>query len=130
MNRLLPALSLFIFSFSYSQDWKYIFESNTDIFYYKPDTENTAWIKMISGKTEYYPKTSTGLKIIDGYILTLWRFDCENRKAGLVQWKLYTKEDSILASLSHNQYLSEMAYAIPEFVAEGFLGVFCNNDYK
>lgn len=130
MDKLLLALSLFIFSFGYSQDWKFIFENNTDSFYYKPNTEDTAWIKVISGKTEYFPKTSTGLRVIDGYILTLWKFDCENKKAGLLQWNIYSKEDSLLSSLKQNKYLIEMAYVIPDSVGEGFFGAFCNNDYK
>ena len=130
MDKLLLALSLFIFSFSYAQDWKFIFENTTDTFYYKPNTDNTAWIKVISGKTEYYPKTSTGLKIIDGYVLTLWKFDCENKKAGLIQWNVYSKEDTLLATLKQNRYLVEMAYAIPDSVGDGFFGAFCNNDYK
>ncbi|MCD9853357.1 hypothetical protein LUD75_01470 [Epilithonimonas sp. JDS] len=130
MDKLLLASSLFIFSFSYAQEWKYIFENDTDTFYYMPNTENTAWIKVVSGKTEYHPKSSTGLKVIDGYVLTLWKFDCDNRKAGLVQWKVYSKEDSLLNSLVQNKHLTEMAYVIPDSVGEGFLGVFCNNDYK
>jgi len=130
MNKLLSALCLLTFSFSYSQDWQFIFENNTDTFYYKPNTENTIWIKMISSKTDYYPKTSTGLKVIDGYIVTLWKFDCENKKAGLVQQNVYSKEDNLLASLKQNQYLTEMKYVIPDSVGEGFFGVFCNNDYK
>ena len=85
---------------------------------------------MISSKTEYYPKTSTGLKVMDGYIVTLWKFDCENKKAGLVQQNVYSKEDNLLASLKQNQYLEEMIYTIPDSVGEGFLGVFCNNDHK
>ncbi|WP_379964893.1 hypothetical protein [Epilithonimonas sp. UC225_85] len=130
MNKLLLASGLSIFSLSYAQDWKYIFENNTDTFYYKPNTENTAWIKVISGKTEYYPKTSTGLKVIDGYVLTLWKFDCENKKAGLIQWNAYSKEDSFLVSFQQNTYLLEMVYAIPDSLEQGFLGVFCSNEYK
>lgn len=85
---------------------------------------------MISVKTEYYPKNSTGLKVIDGYTLTLWKFDCEHKKTGLIQWNVYSKEDNLLTSLKQNQYLAEMAYAIPDSVGEGFFGVFCNNEYK
>lgn len=130
MNKLLLTSGLFIFSFSCAQDWKYIFENNTDTFYYKPNTENTAWIKVISSKTEYYPKTSTGLKIIDGYTLTLWKFDCENKKTSLLQWNVYSKEDSFLAGLQQNKHVVEMDYDIPDSVGEGFFHVFCNNDYQ
>ena len=88
------------------------------------------FISVISVKTEYYPKNSTGLKVIDGYTLTLWKFDCEHKKTGLIQWNVYSKEDNLLTSLKQNQYLAEMAYAIPDSVGEGFFGVFCNNEYK
>ncbi|WP_299183545.1 hypothetical protein [uncultured Chryseobacterium sp.] len=69
-NRLLQLFFLLLFVFGFSQDWKFIFESDKKFYYYKPNTENTAWVKIVSDNIEYYPtKTSTKKSLIDGYQL-------------------------------------------------------------
>jgi|GEM_PF-1303623 len=126
MTKLLLALSFFVFSFSYAQDWKYIFEINNQRYYYRPNTKNTAWIKDVSKETKYYKKDSTGLEIIDGYTLTLWKFDCENKQIGPVQINVYSNEGTLLNNLSENEYLVDMKYVTPESSGERFLNEFCN----
>ena len=69
MKKILLLLSLLIFSLSYTQDWKLIFEAD-DVAYYKPNTKNTAWIKDVSDKTEYEPEDSLETKVIKVYQIT------------------------------------------------------------
>lgn len=126
MKKILVLLSFFTFSFCYSQDWKFLFEQKDGIYYYKPNTDETAWIKVISEKTEYYPtKTSEKTKTVDGYKLILWKFDCTSKKLGFIQASVYSKDGVVMDTFRENELLVEMNYVIPDSVGERLLKVFC-----
>ena len=109
MKKILLIISLFVISFCYSQDWELVTKQENGIFYYKPNTNETAWIKIVSDKTEYYPsKTSSKTKIVDGYKLVLWKYDCIEKKIGIIKSTTYTKAGKVLENFSQNELFVEM----------------------
>jgi hypothetical protein len=90
---------------------------------------DTAWIKIVSEKTEYYPKNLYRLsdkpKKTDGYKLVLWKFDCASKKLGIIQSSVYNKDGEIIDSYKKNEILVEMDYVNPDSIGEALLGIFC-----
>ena len=125
MKKILLLLSLFVFTLSYAQDWKLIFEADDVAYYHKPNTKNTAWIKDVSDKTEYEPEDSLETKVIKGYQITLWKFDCDDKKIAPIQINVYSKEGKSLQNVKKDEYETEMFFVIPDSVGEGFFKVFC-----
>lgn len=111
--------------FSQTNDWKYLGKNDSEktIFYFKPNSNDTGWIKSESPETVYYDKNQK--KVIDGFTLNLWRFDCEERQIGLVQSIIYSKNSKLLQSIFLKDYEVEMNYVIPESNGEAFLKAFC-----
>ena len=110
-----------------AQEWKYI-TTGTDgtEYYYKPNTSKNAWIKQVSSKTTYYSKA--GLKkTVDGYSITLWKFDCEEKKIGLVQCSTYNTNGETLNTVTFKDYEIEFTYPIPGSTGESMINAFCSN---
>lgn len=125
MKKILLLLSLLVCALSYAQDCKLIFEADNVAYYYKPNTKNTAWIKEVSDKTEYESEDSLETKVIKGYQITLWKFDCADKKIGPIQINVYSKEGKPLQSVKKDEDETEMFFVIPDSVGEGFFKVFC-----
>ena len=126
MKKILSLLLFFTISLSYSQDWKLLFKSDNETYYYKPNNDETAWIKVTSNKTEYHPsKVSSQVKIVDGYKIILWKFDCSKKKIGVIKSTIYSKDGKNLESYSQNELLVDMDYANPDSIGEALLRAFC-----
>jgi len=126
MKKILLLLSILICALSYAQDWKFLFKEANKTYYYKPNTENTAWIKIVSNKIEYYQ--SNVLKSVDGYKLLLWRFECNPKKIGIKQIIVYSKKGKLMRKMPKKDHLVEMDDVTPNTNAEIFLNVFCNKE--
>lgn len=126
MTKFLFTLFLFIFSFSYSQDWKFLFKEPNKTYYYKPNNENTAWIKIVSNKIEYYQ--SGVLKSVDGYKLMLYKFQCDSSKIGLKQIIVYSKKGKLMIKMTEKDKLVDMQQVPKTSIAEIFLNGFCNKE--
>lgn len=113
------------FLFSQSNDWKYLGKKDSEktIFYFKTNSNDTGWIKSESPETVYYDKNQK--KVIDGYQITLWKFDCDERQIGLVQTTTYDKKGNVKKTLSLKSFQIEMDYAVPDSLGEDFLKAFC-----
>ncbi|RED23450.1 hypothetical protein BD847_2503 [Flavobacterium cutihirudinis] len=127
MKKLFLLITFFAFSFAYSQDWKLLFElPDAGSYYYKSNTNETAWIKVVSDKIKYYSsKTSREQKSVDGYSVSLWKFDCRSKKMGIIKSTTYNKDGKVLESFSQNELLVEMDYVNPDSIGEGLLITFC-----
>ena len=126
MKKILLIISFFTISFCYSQDWEIVTKQENGDFYYKPNTDETAWIKIVSDKTEYYPsKTSSNTKTVDGYKIVLWKYDCTDKKIGIIKSTTYSKDGKVLENFSQKEYLVEMDYVNPETLGEALLLHFC-----
>jgi|SRR5690606_14764868 len=113
-------------SYSQNKDWEFILESETGSYYYKPNNNRTAWIKVVSEKTQYYPKeTYPKAKIIDGYTILLWKFDCNDQKMGIIKSTTYSKDGNSVSTFSQNEVLVEMEYVNPDSIGEAILNTFC-----
>ena len=109
-----------------AQEWKYITKSaNGTEYFYKPNTSKTAWIKQVSSQTAYYEKGQK--KIVDGYNLTLWRFDCEDKKIGVVQQNTYNADGELLNTFTLKEYEIELTYVVPDTIGENLINTFCSN---
>lgn len=117
----------FLSSYCDGQDWKLVTELKNGSYYYKPNTNETAWIKIISDSIEYYPTESPqGVKkTVDGYQLVLWKFDCTSKKLGLIQTSVYSKDGTLLSKSKQNEQLVEMDYVIPDSLGEDILKSIC-----
>ena len=122
------ALLLIVFSINtYSQNWEQILQTEQGEYFYKPNTRNTAWIKNVAEKTEYLSEKTKKNEIIDGYKMILWKFDCREKKLGVIQAIVYTKDGKSLDSFKQNEVLVEMDYVVPETIGEKLLYIFCEN---
>ena len=112
-----------------AQEWKYIIKSADGTeYYYKPNTSKTAWVKQVSSKTSYYSKEEKGQKkIVDGYHVCLWKFDCEEKKIGLAQQNTYNTNGEVLSAITFKEYDIEMIYPNPDSIAENLINAFCSN---
>ena len=129
MKQVIFFFLFFSYSYCYSQDWQFLFEVELDTYYYKPNNKNTAWVKVISEKTEYFPsKSSLKTKSIDGYKIQLWKFDCLERQIGLIKSTTYSKEGKPIHNYSLNELLVEMDYVNPDSIGETLLSTFCTKE--
>lgn len=126
MKKLLLALTLFLFSISYSQEWKLLFKELNKTYYYKPNDETTAWVKIVSKKIEYYE--SKVLKSVDGYKLMLYKFQCDSNKIGVKQIIVYSKKGKLMRKMTEKDKLVDMQQVPKTSIAENFLNVFCNKN--
>lgn len=107
---------------------RFFLKKNNESFFYKPNTTNTGWIKVFSNQTEYHLKNIVNVQVTDGYTLTLWKFDCENRKIATLQINVYSKTGGLLQSVINDESSSKTKYVIPDSAGEGFLNAFCNKE--
>ncbi len=127
MKKILLLLLFFTFSFCHSQDWKLLLDSKEGTYYYKPNTDKTAWVKLVSEKTIYYSKDDrSNPKSVDGYTIILYKFDCSLKKMGVIKSTAYSKAGDELDSYKRDEQLVEMDYVDPESKSESFLITFCN----
>lgn len=125
MKKILFITTLFITNCLIAQEWISIGkDSNGDEYYYKPNTNYTAWIKQISTKISYY---SNGKKQIDGYTIQLMKFDCDDKKIGLIQSTTYSKQGKPVNSFDIDDILVKMNYVVPDSLGEDFLNTFCTH---
>lgn len=126
MKRFLLLMTLLCGADLFSQDWREIAIGNDSKYYYKPNNDKTGWIKEVSEKLVYYSaNTDKSKKIIDGYQISLYKFDCSEKQIGILQMTTYSKSGNVLKTLKINEYLVEMNYVIPDSIGEGMLDSFC-----
>jgi hypothetical protein len=118
MKKILLLLSLFTFSLSYSQDWKHLFETESETYYYKPNTSETAWVKTIF-------KRQRSSEWLTEYEITHWKFDCNSRKLGVISQTLCSKDGKVVDSAKIKETV--MDYVIPDSKGEKLLKVFCES---
>lgn len=125
MKRFLFLITLFIGSSLFSQDWEEILKGNESKYYYKPNANQTGWIKEVSDKITYYTNKGQTKKIIDGSKIVLYKFDCTNRQIGIIQIITYSKSGNIVNTYKINEHFIEMDYVVPDSIGEGILNSFC-----
>lgn len=102
--------------FAQKSEWELIAEGvDSTMYYYKPNTKNTAWIKVVEEKNKNVE-----------YLINLYQFDCDERKIGVVQVVSY-KNGKVLNSTTLKSYEIEMRYVVPESIGETLLLYFCHD---
>ncbi|WP_332032718.1 surface-adhesin E family protein [Kaistella sp.] len=130
MKNILLLATIFLFSNLYSQtnEWEFIGSApDSNSYYYKPNSENKAWIKIESPQLEYINKEGQR-KYVDGYQVTLWQFDCEEKQIGIVQTTTYDKKGLVLNTLSIKNFEIDMTYVNPDSMGEVYLTAFCQRN--
>lgn len=56
---------------TFSQNWEQFLQTEQEEYFYKPNIQNTAWIKIVSEKTEFVSEKTQKEEIIDGYKMIL-----------------------------------------------------------
>lgn len=131
MKKFLFITTLLIGANLFAQDWEYVTSGeDNNKFYYKPNTDDTAWIKEVSEKlVNYDTDKGKNKKTIDGYRVTLYKFDCSKRQIGGIQIITYSKLGKILKTYTLPEYLVQMNYVVPESIGESILNSFCKETY-
>lgn len=131
MKKFLIIAAILIGANLFAQDWEYITSGEkNNKFYYKPNTDDTAWIKEVSNKLSYYETNKEqSKKIIDGYQITLYKFDCSKKQIGGIQLITYSKSGKVLKTYTFPEYLIEMNYVVPDSIGESLLKSFCKKTY-
>jgi hypothetical protein len=126
MKNQLLLLLLFIGSVCSAQDWQYLMESNNNVYYYKLNSHNMAWVKVVSGMTSYYA-SSDDIKptTVDGYTVYLYKFSCSSKKIGVLKTIVYSKDGKPLDTRSTDEFLADMEAVKPNSVGEEMLFEFC-----
>ena len=126
MKKQLLLLLLFIGSACSAQDWQYLMESNNNVYYYKPNTSTTAWIKVVSEMTSYYVSDDAiRPTTIEGYKVYLYKFSCSSKKLGVLKTIVYSKEGTPLDISSTDEFLADMEAVKPNSAGEEMLFHFC-----
>ncbi len=107
-----------------NNEWIFI-ETGADNtkYFFKQNTEKTAWTKAESQETIYFDKDIK--KTIDGYHLSLWKYDCDERQIGIIQKNTYTKNGKLVNSFTLKSYEIEMNYVVPDSIGESLINSFC-----
>jgi len=126
MKKQLLLLLLFMGSVCSAQDWQYLMESNNDVYYYKLNSDTTAWVKIASGMTSYYA-SSDDIKptTVDGYTACLYKFSCFSKKIGVLKTIVYSKDGKPLYTKSTDEFLADIDAVKPNSVGEEMLFQFC-----
>lgn len=126
MKRLFTLFTIFLASHLFSQkdDWQLLGTANLHTYYYKAHSRNKAWIKTESKQLEYIDNKGAK-KVIDGYQMNLWQYDCDERQIGIIQLTTYDKLGSVVGSYSKKSYEIELEYVNPNSMGEYFVNVFC-----
>lgn len=126
---LLIILAFFTFSFSYSQEWKLIdTRENGEKVYIRPNSRNTAWIKEQSSESQMEFDKLDSFANVHNYTLKLFKFDCNSRKIGLINYYKYNTDGEVYKSEENIEVLVDMVYVIPDSVGEFFLKKHCKLD--
>ena len=127
MKNILLLVTVFLSGhlFSQTEEWlKLGTDTEKTTYYYKPHSNNKAWIKMESPQLTYYDNDGKS-KTTDGYQLNLWIYDCDEKQLGLIQMITYDKSGNVLQTLNLKSFEIELRYVIPNSLGENFLQAFC-----
>lgn len=111
MKKIILIILIFAGNMMFSQEWKKITEKDGYPVYYKPNTFNTAWLKVLNK---------------EGHQIILFRFNCVERQIGILQLTQYTNDNKQAYSTKTEEYEVEMEYVIPDTAGELLLNTFCN----
>ena len=127
MKNILLLVTVFLAGhlFSQTEEWLNLgTDAKQSTYYYKPHSNNKAWVKVESPQIAYYDKDGKN-KTADGYQLNLWSYDCEEKQIGVVQTTTYDRAGNVLGTLSIKSYEMELHYVNPNSLGENFLQAFC-----
>lgn len=133
MKPLIIALLILPFV-SYSQDWSFIGTSNKSNFYVRKKTsqsgENKYWIKEVAPKLDYKTKSGKKVVVLNGYRLTLYDFDCSDRRLQLIQNVLYNSLGKNVFSYEKEDWEDDWSDVIPDTLGEFFLNTVCDENIR
>ena len=126
MKKLLLPLLLFMGSICSAQGWQYLMESDNDVYYYKLNSNNTVWVKVVSDATTYYASSDDAKPTsVEGYTVYLYKYNCSSKKLGILKTIVYSKEGTTLDTRSTDEFLVDMDPVKPNSVGEEMLFTFC-----
>ena len=124
MKKIILVFLVFPFANIYSQQWEImnIRDSDNTEYSYKSKSSNTAWVKTVQDKIEYFKNGKSAYT--KGHEIVLYKFDCEEKKMGIMQVTVYDTNNNPLeiVDLGENR---KMQYVIPDSIGESLLLHFC-----
>lgn len=133
MRTILFALLILPF-FSFSQEWSFIGTSNKSNYYIRKKTsqseDNKYWIKEVAPKLDYKTKSGKKVVVLNGYRLTLYDFDCSDRRLQLIQNVLYNSLGKNVFSYEKEDWEDDWSDVIPDTLGEFFLNTICDENIR
>ena len=133
MKPLIIALLILPF-LSYSQDWSFIGTSNKSNYYLRKKTsqsdDNKYWIKEVAPKLDYQTKSGKKVIILNGYRLSLYDFDCSDRRLQLIQHVIYNSVGKNVYSYEKEDWEDDWSDVIPDTNGEFFLNTVCDENIR
>lgn len=128
-------ISLLILPFiSFSQQWSFIGTSNKSDYYIRKKTlqsdDNKYWIKEVAPKLDYKTKSGKKVVVLNGYRLTLYDFDCSERRLQLIQNVLYNSLGKNVFSYEKEDWEDDWSDVIPDTLGEFFLNTICDENIR
>lgn len=124
MLRLL-FIGFFLFStIGYSQEWKSIYKSDDGMeVFFREHSKNLTWVKTTNIDVDKGGAFNTDK--VKGERTELMKFDCENKKVGIIATVEYDNNGEVLYSKQVKEILVDMEYPYPDTMNEFFLGKYC-----
>ena len=124
MKKLLLLTLLCIGSYCPAQGWNYLAEYNNTMYYYKLNTGNTAWVKVVTNKASDYASTDdSNPSTIEGYTIYLYKYSCTSKKIGILKTITYSNDGKLLDT--KEEYVTDMEPVKPDSVGEELLFELC-----
>lgn len=124
------SLLTLISSVVYGQDWQYAGSSDSGDKYFLKNSSVTiegnkkVWSKRI-GKTITYTKGGKKYTIVNGHMLALHEYNCEQRQSKLLSAAFYNSKGTLVYSLTIQEYLTEWTDVVPDSIGEMLLEKVC-----
>lgn len=124
MKRFVVIIFISLSTIGYSQEWKSIHKSDDGIeVFFKNQSKNLVWVKAknidVNKGTIFEPK------IVKGERVRLIKFDCEDKKMGVIATIEYDDNDEEIFSKQKDEVLVDMEYPYPDTFNDFILKKYC-----
>lgn len=132
MKKILLLLILLVsYSTIQAQEWKLIDDNDDYKLFIRNHSENSAWVKWEYKKVKV-SESLFGKEEKIKQLLTLFKFDCDNKLSGTMAKVSYDEKGEVLSSEDNAKYYSldkdyNMEHVIPDSIGEKILFKFCES---
>ena len=124
MKRFLIIILISFTTIGYSQEWESIHKSNDGIeVFFKNHSKNLVWVKTTN--IDLVNRKTDDSEIVKGERVRLIKFDCEDKKMGVIATIEYDDNDEEIFSKQKQEILVDMEYPYPDTFDDFILKKYC-----